>query len=43
MGLGLLKENQRDLGIELGIWGSVLKYLQVGTYCGVTSSPVIGH
>jgi len=27
MGFGLLKENQHNLGIELGIWGLVLKYL----------------
>jgi len=43
MGFGLLKENRHDLGIELGIWGLVLKYLQVDIYCGVTSSLVICH
>jgi len=43
MGFGLLEENQHDLGTELGIWGLVLRYLQVGIYCGVTSSLVMWH
>jgi len=43
MGLGLFKANWYDLGTELGILELVLGYLQVDTYCGITSSLVIWH